>query len=43
VIVWTPGRGPRLAGCGTALLVGVVIFLLVYALSGGQCNVFIFP
>jgi hypothetical protein len=30
-------------GCGTALLVGVVIFLLVYALSGGQCTVFVFP
>ena len=43
MIVWGPGQRPRLMGCGTALLVGVVIFLLVYALSGGQCNVFIFP
>jgi hypothetical protein len=43
MIVWGSGRGPRLFGCGTALLASIVIALLVYALSGGQCAVFVFP
>lgn len=30
-------------GCGTLLLASLVITLLVYALSGGQCAVFVFP
>ena len=30
-------------GCGSLLLTSVVIFLVVYAFSGGQCGLFIFP
>jgi hypothetical protein len=43
MIVWSSGRGPRLVGCGTALLVSVVIMVLVYWLSGGQCTLVVFP
>jgi hypothetical protein len=43
MIVWGPGRGPRLMGCGTVLLVGLVITVLVYALSGGQCTFVVLP
>jgi hypothetical protein len=30
-------------GCGTLLLASIVISLLIYAISGGQCAVFVFP
>jgi hypothetical protein len=40
---WSSGRGPRLFGCGTLLLVSIVIALLIYAISGGQCVFFVFP
>ena len=43
MILWRSGRGPRLVGCGTMLLSALVISLLVYAISGGQCTVFVFP
>ena len=43
MFVWRSGRRPRLMGCGTLLLVSLVIAVVVYALSGGQCTVFIFP
>jgi hypothetical protein len=43
MIVWGSGGGPRLVGCGALLLASVVIFLVIFALSGGQCGVFIFP
>jgi hypothetical protein len=43
MISWGAGRGPRLVGCVPLLLASVVIALLVYAVSGGQCTVFVFP
>jgi hypothetical protein len=43
MIIWGSGRRPRLMGCGTLLLTSLVIMLLVYALSGGQCTLFVFP
>ena len=43
MIIWRSGRGPRLAGCGTLLLTSLVVTLLVYALSGWQCTLFVFP
>jgi hypothetical protein len=43
MFVWSSGRGPRLMGCGTLLLTSLVIAVLVYALSGGQCTLFVFP
>ena len=43
MFVWRSGQRPRLMGCGTALLVSLVIMLLVYALSGGQCTLVVFP
>ena len=43
MIFWRSGQGPRLMGCGTLLLTSLVITLLVYALSGGQCTLFVFP
>jgi hypothetical protein len=43
MIVWRSGRGPRMIGCGTLLLASIVISLLIYAISGGQCAVFVFP
>ena len=43
MIFWGSRRGPGLAGCGSLLLTSLVIFLLVYALSGGQCGVLVFP
>ena len=43
VIIWRSGRGPRLIGCGTLLLASIVIALLIYTISGGQCTVFVFP
>jgi hypothetical protein len=43
MIVWGPGRGPRLVGCGGLLLASIVIAIFVYAISGGQCTFFIFP
>ena len=43
MIVWRSGQGPRLIGCGTLLLVSIVIAILIYAISGGQCTVFVFP
>ena len=30
-------------GCGTLLLACVVLSLLIYAVSGGQCMVFVAP
>jgi hypothetical protein len=30
-------------GCGGALLLTIVIALLVYAISGGQCTMIVFP
>jgi hypothetical protein len=32
-----------LVGCGTLLLVSIVIALLIFAVSGGQCVFFVFP
>ena len=43
MIVWGPGRGPRLVGCGGVLLASLAITILVYALSGGQCTFLVFP
>ena len=43
MMVWGSGRRPRLVGCGTLLLASIVIALLIYAISGGQCTVFVFP
>jgi hypothetical protein len=43
MITWRSGRGPRLVGCGTLLLASLVIALLIYAISGGQCTVFVLP
>jgi hypothetical protein len=43
MFIWRSGRGPRLVGCGTLLLASLVIALLIYAISGGQCTVFVFP
>jgi hypothetical protein len=43
MIVWGSGRGPRLIGCGTLLLTSLVIAILVFAISGGQCAFFVFP
>ena len=43
MIFWRSGRGFGMAGCGSLLLTSLVIFLLVYALSGGQCGVIVFP
>ncbi len=43
MIVWGSGRGPRLLGCGTLLLASIVISLLIFAISGGACTVFVFP
>ena len=43
MIFWRSGQGPRFVGCGSLLLLSVVIALLVYTLSGGHCVVFIFP
>jgi hypothetical protein len=48
MIVWESGRGPRLLGCGpvgcVALLVlSLAITILVLALSGGACTIFVFP
>jgi hypothetical protein len=43
MFVWRSGRGPRMIGCGTLLLASIVISLLIYAISGGQCAVFVFP
>ncbi len=43
MIIWRSWRGSRLFGCGTLLLTSLVITLLVYAISGGQCTFFVFP
>ena len=43
MIFWSSGRGPRMMGCGTLLLMSLVITLLVFAISGGQCAFFVFP
>lgn len=43
MIFWGSGGGPRLFGCGTALVVCVIIAVLVSVLSGGQCMVIMFP
>jgi hypothetical protein len=43
MMIWRSGQGPRFMGCGTLLLASIVIFLLVLAISGGQCAVFVFP
>ena len=43
MIVWGSGQGPRLLGCGTLLLASIVIALLIFAISGGACTVFVFP
>lgn len=43
MIIWRSGRRPRMMGCGTLLLASIVIALLIYAISGGQCTVFVFP
>jgi hypothetical protein len=43
VIFWRSGQGPRFMGCGAMLFAGLVISLLVYAISGGQCVVFVGP
>ncbi len=43
MFIWRSGQRPRLMGCGTLLLASLVIMLLVYALSGGQCTLFVFP
>jgi hypothetical protein len=43
MIIWEPGRGPRLMGCGVLLLVSLAIMVLVFVLSGGACAVFVFP
>ena len=43
MIVWGPGRGPRLLGCGGLLLASLAIAILVFVLSAGQCAIFVFP
>jgi hypothetical protein len=43
VIIWRPGQGPRLIGYGTILLASLVIAILVYAISGGNCVLFVAP
>jgi hypothetical protein len=43
MIFWRSGRGFGMVGCGSLLLTSLVIFLLIYALSGGQCGVIVFP
>ena len=43
MIIWRPGRGPRLVGCGTLLPTCLALSLLIYAISGGHCIVFVAP
>jgi len=43
MIIWSSEKGFRLFGCGVALLLSVLIAIVVFALSGGACTVFIFP
>jgi hypothetical protein len=43
MIVWSSGRGSRLVGCGALLLASLVLMVLVYVFSGGQCTLLIFP
>jgi hypothetical protein len=44
MFVWRSGGGGcSTVGCGTLLLASIVISLLIYAISGGQCAVFVFP
>ena len=43
MIVWNSGRGPRLVGCGTLLLVSVALMVAIYIFSGGHCVLFVYP